>query len=180
MSRRAVDGEARAAALPRDGPLAGNAVTIRVATPADLEIVAELRLSLVREHGGNLLYSRMRPDAPVLARRHFAAQLRSPDEVIFLAERDRRVIGILRCAQVRGSPLVFPALLAYISSVYVIPEARRRGVLRRLFEEAVHWCRARGLIEVRLHNAIDNEAANEAWSSLGFEPSEYLRVLHLE
>jgi ribosomal protein S18 acetylase RimI-like enzyme len=181
MRPRSADGETRASALaPLHGPAITDPVTIRVATLADLEIVAELRLALVREHGENLLYSRMRPDAPILARRHFAAQLRSPDEVMFLAECGGRTIGILRCVQVAGIPLVFPALHAYISSVYVVPEARRCGVLRKLFMEAVHWCRARGLDEIRLHNAIDNQAANEAWGSLGFEPSEYLRVLHLE
>ncbi len=154
-------------------------VAVRAATPADLDMVAALRLALVREHRDNPLYARLRPDAPILARRHFAAQLRSPDEVIFLAERDGSAVGILRCVQVAGIPLVFPALHAYISSVYVIPEARRRGVLRRLFAEAISWCRARGLEEIRLHNAVENEAANEAWSSLGFEPAEYLRVLRL-
>ena len=66
------------------------------------------------------------------ARELFAAQLRSPTETIFLAERGGEVVGILRCVESMGSPLLEPARYAYVSSVYVRPEARRRGVLRAL------------------------------------------------
>lgn len=179
MTLRAAGGEARPAALTPRGETITGPVTVRAATPADLDTVAGLRLALVREHRDNPLYSRLRPDAPFLARRHFAAQLRSPDEVIFLAEHEGRAVGILRCVQVAGVPLVFPALHGYISSVYVVPEARRHGVLHQLFGEALKWCRSRGLTEIRLHNAVENEAANAAWESLGFEIAEYLRVLHI-
>lgn len=179
MSARAAEQEALPSTLVgRERPLAGR-VTVRVATPADLDTVTELRLALVREHRANPLYAHVRPDAPLLARRHFAAQLHSSDEVIFLAEHEGRAVGILRCVQVAGIPLVFPALHGYISSVYVVPEARRCGVLHQLFDEAVGWCRSRGLTEIRLHNAVENAAANAAWESLGFETAEYLRVLHL-
>ena len=154
-------------------------VTVRAATLEDLDTVVELRVALVREHCDNPLYARLRPDAPLQARRHFAVQLRSPDEVIMLAEHEGRAVGILRCVQVAGIPLVFPALHGYISSVYVVPEARRRGVLRALFAAALDWCRARGLTEIRLHNAVENSAANSAWESFGFAAAEYLRVLHI-
>jgi ribosomal protein S18 acetylase RimI-like enzyme len=154
-------------------------VTVRAATPDDLDTVVELRVALVSEHRDNPLYARLRPDAAVQARRHFAVQLRSPDEVILLAEHDGRAVGILRCVQVAGIPLVFPVVHGYISSVYVVPEARRRGVLRALFAAALGWCRARGLTEIRLHNAVENSAANAAWESLGFTAAEYLRVLQI-
>ncbi|HEX6535572.1 MAG TPA: GNAT family N-acetyltransferase [Gemmatimonadaceae bacterium] len=155
------------------------APTVRVATGRDLPIVVELRLALLREHAGNPLYENLRPDAPERARRLFAAQLRSPDEVILLAEREGRVIGILRCLHAASLPLVFPASHGYISSVYVVPEARRQGVLSALLDAALDWCLDRGLTEVRLHNAVENQAANAAWESLGFRTAEHLRVRRL-
>jgi len=179
VTMRAAGAGASPPALMSSGEGHPGSVIVRTATLADLDTVVELRLALVREHRGNPLYSELRPDAPILARRHFAVQLRSPDEVMFLAEHEGRAVGILRCVQVAGIPLVFPALHGYISSVYVVPEARRHGVLRLLFDEALAWCRARGLTELRLHNAVENEAANAAWESFGFEAAEYLRVLHI-
>ena len=179
MTSRSASRDAAEPALARPTHAPAYTITVRVAKPDDLDVVADLRVALVREHRDNPLYSSLRPDAPLLARRHFAAQLRSSDEVILLAEHEGRAVGILRCVQVAGVPLVFPALHGYISSVYVVPEARRRGVLRELFAAALAWCRSRGLTEIRLHNAVENEAANAAWESLGFETAEYLRVLHI-
>jgi len=154
-------------------------LTVRRATLADLAVVVELRLALLREHSQNPIYRRLRPDAPARASRLFAIQLRSPNEVIFLAESNGVPVGILRCVASAGLPLLFPSRHGYISSVYVVPSARRHGVLRALFTAAIDWCRARGLREARLHNAVENETANAVWDALGFQVVEHLRVCHL-
>ncbi|MGH7648949.1 MAG: GNAT family N-acetyltransferase [Gemmatimonadaceae bacterium] len=154
-------------------------IAVRIASMSDLPLIVELRLALLREHGDNPIYERLRPDAPDRARRLFAAQLRSPDEVIFLGEMHGEVCGILRCIQTGGLPLLFPATHGYISSVYVVPRARRRGVLRALLDAAIDWCDSRGLTELRLHNASENAVANAAWDALGFRVVEHLRVRRL-
>ena len=150
-------------------------VTVRPATPGDLASVIELRMALLREHGSNPIYARLRPDASDRARRMFAAQLTSPNERIFLAEDGERVIGIIRCVESTGSPLLDPARYAYISSAYVRPEARRQGALRALVAAARHWCVERGLDEARLHSVAGDEGSNRAWDALGFEVVEHMR-----
>jgi len=157
-------------------PVRTPTVTIRSATQADLADVVGLRLALLREYRDNTIYGRLRPDARERAERLFSRQLVSPQEVIFLAHQDGHAVGILRCLHSTASPLLYPSEYGYISSVYVVPEVRRSGVLRRLYDEAVRWCRERGLTEVRLHNAADNPTANAAWDALGFEVVEVLRV----
>ena len=156
------------------------APAVRVATLADLETVVALRIALLREHAGNRVYGRLRPDAPQHARKLFAEQLEAPNEVTFLAEHGGRAVGILRCIDAGGSPLLHPARYAYVASVYVAPAARRAGVLRRLMHEAEGWSRERGLREMRLHNAADNPLAGTAWDALGFEVVEVLRVRALD
>lgn len=151
-------------------------LTVRVATLDDLDIVVSLRIALLRAHAGNVIYGKLRADAEERARTLFARQLASPGEVMLLAERDGRVVGCLRCVRSIGSPLLEPPEYAYISSVYVRPEARRGGVLRALMTEAERWCAARGLREMRLHNAADNDVASATWQALGFEVVELLRV----
>jgi GNAT superfamily N-acetyltransferase len=153
---------------------------VRVATLSDLETVVELRIALLREHGGNAVYGRLRADAPQRARRIFAEQLEAPNEVTFLAERGGRPVGILRCIDAAGSPLLHPARYAYVASVYVLAAHRRAGVLRLMMHEAEQWSRERGLREMRLHNAADNVLAGEAWEALGFEVVEVLRVRALD
>lgn len=152
---------------------------IREAGPKDLPAIVALRMALLREHAHNTIYSRLRPDADARAEKLFAAQLRSPNEVIFLADMGGETVGVLRCIQSIGSPLLDPAQYGYVSSVYVVPRARERGVLRALLAAADRWCADRGLDEMRLHNAADNPLANAAWEALGFEVVEHLRVRKL-
>jgi ribosomal protein S18 acetylase RimI-like enzyme len=154
-------------------------VAVRPATVDDLDVVTELRLALLREHAGNRIYGRLRVDADVRARRLFQSQLESTDELILLAEREGIVVGILRCVDSVGSPLLHPSRYGYVSSVYVLPAHRRGGVLRALLAAAEAWCVARGLREMRLHNAADNPLAARTWGALGFALVEELRVRDL-
>jgi len=154
--------------------------TVRRATEADLAIVTELRLALLREHATDVIYGRVRPNLKASARRLYLAQLGSRDEVTFLTQRGSQTLGILRCVHSRGYPLLLPSEYGYVSSVYVIPEARRSGVLRILLGRAEKWCRDRGLTEMRLHSGSDNSLSNATWDALGFAVVEHLRMRPLQ
>jgi ribosomal protein S18 acetylase RimI-like enzyme len=156
-----------------DAPVA---IRVREASVRDLDAVMELRLALLREHPDHPIYGRLRADVSARARELFNTQLRSQTETIFLAERDGFVAGILRCVESMGSPLLEPSRYAYVSSVYVRPEARRQGVLRALMAAAERWAHARGLDQMRLHNVVGSASAEGAWSALGFQVVEHVRV----
>src|SRR5262245_10626384 len=109
----------------------------------------------------------------------FAAQLDSDSEAMFLAEEKHVPMGMIRCVESVSSPLLVPDRYCYVSSAYVRPEYRRRGVLTKLFERARAWCEDRGLTEMRLHNVGSRQASVAAWDALGFEVVEQVRVLRL-
>jgi ribosomal protein S18 acetylase RimI-like enzyme len=150
-------------------------LAVRRARLDDLDTIVELRVALLREYGDHPVYGRLRDDAVERAFELYAAQLRSPHETIFVAERGSRIIGILRCVDSAGSPLLFPEHYCYVSSVYVRPDERHRGVLRRLLAAAESWCGERGIDEIRLHNSPSSTAAEHAWNALGFEIVEHVR-----
>lgn len=156
---------------------------MREAMLRDLDAVVALRLALLHEHPDHPIYGRLRTDVSDRARGLFAMQLRSTTEVIFLAERGGNekedAVGVLRCVESVGSPLMEPARYAYVSSAYVRPDARRRGVLRALLHAAERWARARGLDQMRLHNVAGSANAERAWSALGFGVVEQVRVRDL-
>jgi GNAT superfamily N-acetyltransferase len=152
---------------------------VRPARMRDLDAIVALRLALLREHPDHPIYGRLRTEIDRRARELFASQLRATTESILLAELDDAVVGILRCVESTGSPLLEPARYAYVSSVYVRPEARRRGVLRALVFEAERWCRGRGLNQMRLHNVAGSTAAERAWDALGFAIVEQVRFRDL-
>lgn len=151
-----------------------HSLSVRAAGLDDLSTVVELRLALLREYGDQELYRDLRPDAARRAYELYRTQLDSRFETIFLAERGSHAVGILRCVDTPGSPLLFPDRFCYVSSVYVRPAERRRGVLRLLLDAAESWCADRALGEMRLHNSAGSYAAR-AWSELGFEVVEEVR-----
>lgn len=155
------------------------AVTVRRADAADLAAIVSLRLALIEEYRSHPLFHALRPDFDVRARALFRDQLASTSEVMFIAERDDEVAGILRCVDTAASPLLMPARYCYVSSAYVKPPYRRRGVLRALMDAARAWCAERGLSEMRLHTASGASGAAATWAALGFEVVEEVRRLEL-
>ncbi len=151
------------------------ALTVRPAQSDDLQVIVELRMALLREYSEHPLYANLRDDAEERAFELYRAQLLAPNETIFVAERAGAVIGLLRCVDAVGSPLFFPARYCYVSSVYVRPAERRRGVLHAMMTAAEQWCAARGLSEMRLHNVGSSDVAQRAWSSMGFDVVEHVR-----
>ena len=170
-------GEIRQVRTPRE-PVA-LAVRVWQASVRDLDAVVSLRLALLREHPDHPIYGRLRKDVDDRARQLFADQLRSTMEAIFLADLAGQTAGVLRCVESIGSPLLEPARYAYVSSVYVRPELRRRGVLRAMVVAADRWSRERKLEQMRLHNVEGSELAERAWAALGFGIVEQVRVREL-
>ena len=150
-------------------------VSVREAKLGDLDAVVDLRLSLLREYGDHPLYGRLHPDARRRAFELYRTQLASPHETIFVAEAGGEIIGVLRCVETPSSPLLLPDRYCYVSSAYVKPHTRRRGVLSALLTAAERWCDARGITEMRLHNANGVRTAEDTWSALGFEVVEQVR-----
>ena len=150
-------------------------VSVRPATLDDLDAIVELRMALLREYGDHPFYAHLHPDATERAHDLYRAQIAAPHETIFIARRGRRAIGLLRCVDTRTSPVLLPDRYCYVSSVYVVPDERKRGVLRALMRAADDWCDTRGLTEMRLHNSSSSPDAQGAWSALGFEVVEEVR-----
>lgn len=150
-------------------------LSVRAATLDDLDAIVELRLSLLREYHDHPFYARLRPNTRERAYELYHNQVVSPYEAIFLAERGERVIGVLRCVDTPTSPMLMPERYCYVSSVYVLPEERRKGVLRGLLAAADQWCHERGLREMRLHNSVFSRDARQAWKALGFDVVEEVR-----
>ncbi|MCZ7572391.1 MAG: GNAT family N-acetyltransferase [Ardenticatenaceae bacterium] len=68
----------------------------------------------------------------------------------------------------------------YIYDLYVVPEARRRGVARALMAAAEDLARRRGYREIGLTVATHNDAARHLYESLGYLPERLLLTRPLE
>jgi ribosomal protein S18 acetylase RimI-like enzyme len=137
-------------------------MTIRKATHHDLNAIRELWEALEEEIGGPPWVRETWDEELVDVKR------RLRDSAIFLAEDDGKVVGLL------GLDFKRPGI-AHIQSVYVRPEARRRGVSVALMAEAAKLSREHGYDHIDLDVLSSNHAALAVYERLGFV--EYERTL---
>jgi len=66
----------------------------------------------------------------------------------------------------RSSPV------AFLEGLYVVPEARRRGVARALVAAVERWARERGCVELASDARIGNRVGRAVHRALGLEETE--------
>jgi GNAT superfamily N-acetyltransferase len=142
-------------------------LTIRRATPADLTTVVDFNGRLAEESEGKSL-DRVRLTAGV------TAVLAAPEHKgpYFLACDGDTPVGQMQVtfewSDWRNG------WFWWIQSVYVVPEARRRGIFRTLFE---HVCQAARsdpqVIGLRLYVERDNTRAHQTYLNLGLSWTSY-------
>jgi len=149
---------------------AASDVTIRRATPADLEVIGKLGALLVRTHHD---FDPLRFLAATSKTAEgygwfLGTQLEKPDIVVLVAERGGGVIGYTY-AGVEGSDYMSlrgPAGVLY--DIVVDPAHRGQGVGRALLEAILSALRAKGAPRVVLSTAERNAPAQHLFERVGF------------
>jgi aminoglycoside 6'-N-acetyltransferase I len=102
--------------------------------------------------------------------------------------RGRERVAVLIAEDGSGCPLGFAELsvrpyaegcrsdgVAYLEGLYVVPEARRRGVARALIAAAEEWGRGQGCTEFASDAELMNDVSATAHRALGFTEVARLR-----
>lgn len=139
---------------------------IRRATVADTAVVAEFNRLLAKESEGKTL------DAALLLP-GVRAGLEDPRKSLyFLAEEGGAAVGQLGVTTEWSDWR--NGWFWWIQSVYVRPEARRRGVFRALYAHVEALARADAeVIGLRLFVAHDNHAAQKTYQEIGMRSAGY-------
>jgi GNAT superfamily N-acetyltransferase len=138
---------------------------IRVASPADLDVIVAANLSLAKESERLLL-------EPATLREGVLKLLdgREPGQY-WVAELDGRVVGQMlitfEWSDWRNR------MVWWIQSVHVEPEARGSGVFRALYEHIRHAARGAGAAGLRLYVDTTNARAQAVYSAVGMAGDHY-------
>jgi GNAT superfamily N-acetyltransferase len=144
-------------------------VSIRQATPADAATIVDFNRRMALETEDKVL------DPQVLAA-GVAGALADPHKAVyFVAEEDRHILGqvsvTLEWSDWRNG------WLWWFQSVYVRPEARRRGVFKALYEHVyAAACADPQVIGLRLYVEKENHSAQQTYLRLGMEWTPYLML----
>jgi ribosomal protein S18 acetylase RimI-like enzyme len=158
------------------------ALEVRKAESRDLEALGRLGAMLIRTH---YQFDRQRFLAPIEGvEEGYAAFLGraidSPDDCVFVAERDGVVVGYVFAAlePLNWKELRGPA--GFIHDVAVAEEARRSGIGTELIAAAIEWLRNHGAPRVILWSAASNAIARSLFSHLGFRETMIEMTMELD
>jgi GNAT superfamily N-acetyltransferase len=154
------------------GPGAGGLV-IRPATPADLDVVTEFELGVIRydAHFGAAV---PRPATESLVRAETQAGLAQRPGWTFLAERDGRPVALATVEPPEAAAWVAgmtrPGTTAYLQTMFVRPDERGGGVGAALVRHVHGRLDALGIDLTVLHHAQQNPLSSPFWYQMGYRP----------
>jgi GNAT superfamily N-acetyltransferase len=144
---------------------------VREATAADAELLVAGNLALAAQTEGLSL-------DPDTVQRGVAAVLEgSVDARYLVAERGGRPVGQLMLTTEWSDWRA--TTVWWVQSVYVLPEARRTGVYRALYDAVVQRARREGIAGVRLYVDRRNHTAMATYEALGMDGAHYALYEHL-
>ncbi len=115
----------------------------RVATEADIDVVAELVASaldsIAEQRGGNLWTNREARSLP--ATDSVASAIANPDHQVIVGLLDEQVVGY---AMVRLETLADDTVLGVVDDLFVLPEAREVGVGEEVMNQILAWVDEKG------------------------------------
>ena len=148
-------------------------VALRSATPDDADLLARHRAA-VWEEVGDWDAASMARQVPVW-RAYFQRALADGTYVAIVASEEGAIAGsgaiLIQAALPR--PMFESVRGGRMQSVYVVPEARRRGVARAIVERLLEWARSERLISLSLH---PSEEARPLYTSLGFVAADEMQI----
>ncbi len=151
---------------------------VRMLTEADAHAYRDVRLRSLHEHPE--AFSTAFEEEQALPIQTTAERLRaaSPERFILGAFVDDQLSGILGCHRSMGAKTRHKA---HMGGMYVLPEARGRGIGNALLAETVARARSLpGLEELVLAVTVGNEQARRLYIQAGFEPycvePRYLKI----
>ncbi len=141
-------------------------LSIRRGVHADAAVIIEFNRLLAEESEGKTL------DPAVLGAGVVAGLADPRKSIYFVAEENGTAVGQLMCTTEWSDWR--NGWFWWIQSVYVRPDARRRGVFRALFEHVYQEARAEAnVIGLRLYVEEDNDAARETYRHMGMAATTY-------
>jgi ribosomal protein S18 acetylase RimI-like enzyme len=146
------------------------AVNIRAATAADAGALAELGAIVQAPH-----HERhpdwFKPAEAVATRPFYERLLANPSVRAFVADDHGEAVGcvVTRIMSMPESPLTWESTVVYIEVIVVRPEARRKGLGRKLLEQVKSLAEEIGANRVQLMVWDFNETAERFFTAQGLE-----------
>ncbi len=143
-------------------------VVVRQAGPADLVLIVPLFDGYRQFYGQPTELDRVRA--------FLKERLAQGDSVLLIAEADGQALGFTQLYPSFSSVSMAPIFI--LNDLFVVAEARRSGVARRLLKAAAGLAREAGAIRLTLSTALTNTTAQALYASAGWQRDEVFKAYH--
>jgi len=148
-------------------------IVIRRAAANDYDALCAIIDEVDSLHRDQMPHIFQKPPGPVRDREYILGLLADQDVGLFVAEVKGQVAGFVHVL-VRDTPpwpVLVPRRRAFVDSLAVGREFRRRGVGRALMDQAHEWAIAKGAVDIELNVFEFNQPALAFYRALGYETS---------
>lgn len=142
-------------------------MTIRKATIEDLPAVVEMALAMASYHHDLDGYYKA-PSAYRDLELEFEKELSDKQSLILIAEENGQPAGYFRGSIERAPDYASAKKIGMVYDLFVKKEARRQGIGKQIFAEALAWFQEKGVKNIELNVDVRNEAAVEFWKKNQF------------
>jgi GNAT superfamily N-acetyltransferase len=145
-------------------------VAIRAVGAADFAAACTLLVRFFAEEGFTT--------SPDKVAANLRAMIDDPFSWAAMAWEGDAPVGITTISTNRGVEF---GLQGEIGDLYVVPDARGRGIARALVDASLAWCRARGCASVQVVITPEGQSAHDLmgfYNRLGFAPTGRTLILH--
>jgi GNAT superfamily N-acetyltransferase len=140
------------------------AAALRLATPDDVEVLADAWYAMLEEDG--LLAPNVDSNWRSYVTVDFRTGITLGSQLWLVGEEEGRIVSVGAAFFRAGrSSLALTGLTATLAGVYTFPEFRRRGFARALVERLIELCRTRGCRSIRLRASAQGRPL---YQQLGF------------
>ena len=148
-------------------------LVIRHAASADIDNILKLQKGLIAHHSKiDKFYGMLNGSRDRFLEYH-KRSIRSRNRVLFVAYRDKKVIGYISGSIKKKSPHYAIKRVGIVDEIFVLAGYRRRGVANELFLAVKLWFGKRGLSVIEVEADSRNRESMSTWKALGFEVYTY-------
>jgi len=145
-----------------------SSIEVRRAQARDMAFVVELWRQLAEELAGRDDRYSLRQDAEILWAKWAGQRLRDEDSLMLVAETGGDYVGYLLAHVDDSQPIFKMRRHATVTDVFVVKEQRRKGLGKRLVDEALAFFKERGVSHARANVLLKNEGAKAFMEKMGF------------
>jgi ribosomal protein S18 acetylase RimI-like enzyme len=144
-------------------------IRVRPAASSDEAVLGRFGAALMRQHHAADPRRFILTERPEIGYGRFLVSLLAdPDSTVLVAELSGAVVGYLFAGL---EPLSWKDLrgpCGYVHDLFVDESARHRGVGGALLSSGIAWARSKGMPQVVLSSAANNDAGQRLFAGVGF------------